>query len=239
MKREMNARFIASALLAFVLSAFVAGKAGAATIDDWNTPQMLSTPPEMVEEVVSGSVIIGGYRGSILSAASDTDANSLSISDGRLTFTVDAAAANNVFATTIWAGPPPGEGLGGVDVTDGGVAKGFLLEVPEAEGSDTRLDFEVRDATENGGAFAIVIPDVAQDFRIFLPFSEFIGANQPVAVDMTQVDHVMLQMEATPGSRIVLGPIRTAVPEPTSIGLWALVGLAGLLAPHAARLAGR
>jgi hypothetical protein len=221
-----------SCLVLIHLSALIgSGNARAAIIDDWRTAQQLATPPQTVEGVVSGPGIIGGFRASSLLAAG-ADASSLSIGNGTLAFTVDPAASGNVFLSVTWDGMPPGVGLGGVDVTDDGRADGFVLEVLHAEG-DIQFALVVEDTTLEVGNVLGIIPDGARNLRLFLPFSEFIGQGQPVRIDMTRVNEVRLQLGVPPGGEILLGPIQTphataAVPEPASVCLWALLGVAGI-----------
>jgi hypothetical protein len=204
--------------------------ARAAIIDNWQTAQQLATPPPTVGGVVSGPGIIGAFRASSLLGLG-SDASSLSIGNGTLTFGVDAMAAHNVFLNVTWNGRPPGVGLGGVDVTDGGTATGFLLPVHEVRGGAIRYALVVADTSQIVGNVLGVIPDGARDLDLFLPFSEFIGQSQPVLVDMTRVDKVQLQLEVPPGARIVLGAIETPgaaaqVPEPAGVCLWAVAGIA-------------
>ncbi|HJZ58995.1 MAG TPA: hypothetical protein VKE74_28890, partial [Gemmataceae bacterium] len=204
--------------------------ARATIIDSWQTPQQLATPPQMVEQVVSGPAMIGGFRGSNILAGAATSVSSLSIENGTLTFAVDASGSNDVFLFVTWNGRPPGVGLGGVDVTEGGRARGFSLDVLQADG-DIRYALVVADTSPRVGNVLGVIPDGARNLSLFLPFSEFIGQTQPVRIDMTRVDKVQLQLQVSPGGRIVLGPIQTpapaVVPEPATVCLWALLGVAG------------
>lgn len=217
-------------VLSYVPALIVFGgssSAQAAIIDTWQTAQQLATPPSMVQQVVSGPGIIGGFRASTLLAGAATEISSLSISNGTLTFSVDPAATNNAFLSVTWAGMPPGLGLGGVDVTDGGMAAGFLLPVIMADAELIQYALVVADTTPRVGNVLGVIPDGTQNLSLFLPFSEFIGQSQPVLIDMTRVNSIQLQLEVSPGGRIILGPIQTVVPEPASMCLWALLGVAG------------
>jgi hypothetical protein len=205
--------------------------ARAAIIDSWQTPQQLATPPQNVQQVVSGPGIIGGSRGSDLFASGTSAGSSLTTGNGALSFAVDTAAPANGFLTVTWDGPPPGHGLGGVDVTDGGQATGFSVDVLQTTG-DIRYAFLVADTRPVIGTAFGIIPGGSHDLHVFLPFSEFIGQSQPVLVDMTRVNKLQLQLEVPPGGEIVLGPIQTpvplTVPEPTTLYLWGLVGLVGV-----------
>jgi hypothetical protein len=196
-------------------------------IDDWQTAQQLATPPAAVGQVAGGPGVLGGFRGSSL-LAGPGDVTSLVVANGVLTFAVDPAASGNAFLTVTWDGPPPGTGLGGVDVTGGGAATGFSLGVIAADGDVVRYSLSVADTVPLIGTVFGVLPDGTRGQALAVPFSLFIAASEPVRIDMTRVDKIQLQFEVSPGGRVVLGPLQApaAVPGPAGAGVWAVVGVA-------------
>lgn len=203
--------------------------ARAGLIDAWLTPQHLATPPHAVAQTVSGPDVLGGYRGSSLLAIG-SDASSLTIGGGTLTFAVDPAAAHNVFLTVIWDGPPPGTGLGGADLTDGGRATAFVLPVLEVTGATARYALVVADTSPRVGNVLGVLPDGTHDLALVLPFSLFISQFDPVHIDMARVARVELQLEVAPGGSVVLGPLQVpVVPEPAGLSLLAATLVAAAL----------
>lgn len=132
-------------------------------------------------------------------------------------------------STVLW--DAAGGGLGGVDLTEGGVSDHFALEVRSRDAGDLSLAVTV---TDTHGATAQVNHDAFSTGTLWTPFAEFAG------VDLTRVERIALQVTAGAAVDLSLDHFATAsgipdlapaaVPLPPSVALLsaALALLAGV-----------
>jgi hypothetical protein len=113
-----------------------------------------------------------------------------------------------------------GNGLGGVDITLGGLVDRLLVDVLSG---DAGFKFEI---TDTGGDTA-TFEQLLNGAELLAPLlSSFTNAG---AVDFTMVDKLKLSLNSVPDSDATITFIAVGVPEPSSIGLLGLgaIGLIG------------
>ena len=116
----------------------------------------------------------------------------------------------------------------GGDITDGGASTGFLFTIAFA---DAPVDYEIEvednflDIDTVSGTFPTGIAGGGDEQDVFIPFSALSGDG----ADLTGVR--ILSLKLTPnngvkGADLTISDFRTGVPEPSSLALLALGGLA-------------
>ena len=112
-----------------------------------------------------------------------------------------------------------GNGLGGVDITLGGLVDRLLVDVL---GGDAGFKFEI---TDTGGDTA-TFEQLLNGTELLAPLlSSFTNAG---AVDFTMVDKLKLSLNSVPDSDATITFIAVGVPEPSSIALLGM-GVFGLI----------
>jgi hypothetical protein len=140
------------------------------------------------------------------------------VSDGVLG--IANGPATNSIITVLWNGAD-GNGLDGVDLTDGGSASGFFLVFPSAN------DLEVRIDVSGGGGLSSVFAEGSYGGEVSFAFADFTGT-----ADFTRVDSVQMVLSSTVAWDAQIDLVETRsevapVPLPPSLVLLGL-GLAGL-----------
>ncbi|MFK7789596.1 MAG: PEP-CTERM sorting domain-containing protein [Phycisphaeraceae bacterium] len=117
---------------------------------------------------------------------------------------------------------------GGADLTDGGSSTGFLFTIAFAD-APVDYEIEVRDGISSVssffGTFPTGITGNGDEQVVYIPFSSFVGGG----ADLTDVNEVIIFL--TPnndllGADLSISSFSTGVPEPSSLALLALGGLA-------------
>ena len=200
-------------------------------IDDFETgPGMVDVDNPGPTNFVAAGAIGGSRTLQVLPGASGTE---LEVQSGVLGHSQSALGTGGSSKTTWDAN---GLGLGGVDLTDGGVDDAIMFEILSIDVGDVDVTFMVQD-TAGGSASVTSVGLVAGSETV--PYTDFVGA-----VDFTDIDVIMLQIDAVGTSDLLLDllatadtitpppPPTTGVPEPVSATL-GLMGLGALA--HATR----
>jgi hypothetical protein len=167
------------------------------------------------------SEVIGGERELSLTVNSNTGSQlaSLNVSDGLLNFNNGTGVDSTAMVT--WDGIASG-GLGGEDVTNGGLSFAIVVNVVAADlGGMIRLDIE-----DTGAGSAFVTQAIGPGAGAFvLPFASFAGVN------FGALDLVKLTITGPDALDVSIDFIETSqVPEPSTMLLsgLALLALGGL-----------
>ena len=214
----------------------IAGGAQAIMIDDFDIgPGMVDSDlsPGPTNFAAVGSAIGGSRTLEILGFPGDGNPTSegaeleVSVPPGQLGHSQDAFAPGGRSKVTWDAN---GGGLGGEDLTDGGLANGIMVDLISIDVGMVDVTLMVEDTV--GGASSLVLSPLAAGPNSFF-FADFIGD-----ADFSDADVIMLQIDAEATSDLVLdlletidvppppGP-REGIPEPISSTL-ALMGLSTL-----------
>ena len=171
--------------------------------------------------------IIGGTRTLSIPGSEPVDGGNLSFSanefdSGELRFSLGAGASGSAVIT--W--DADGAGLNGLDLSDGGPSTFITFNILAIDQGFVELRMTVEDTVGSTG-FLEILNAVAgiQQFT----FDDFSGS-----VDFTMANLISLEITGTDASDLSMGEIFTSgpldavpvVPEPGSVGLIALAGLA-------------
>lgn len=201
-------------------------------IDDFGTTQITSATPLATNDSSSmaGSNIIGGDREVVIELLSGTADAKLRVNpyglDSVLQF--DQSAGVLAEATITWDGQRTStrDGLGSIDLTNGGFNTGFELRLGiDVAGANDTFSLRIFDASLAGYSEAVLPFPVTNGTAIvstIVPFAAFVGDVSPSEVDAIQLllgghnPSVDLQLEYIG----ILGPhvnnIAVAIPEPAS-----------------------
>jgi hypothetical protein len=170
---------------------------------------------------LSATEVLGTERELSLTVNSNTGSQlaSLNVTDGLLNFNNGTGVDSTAMVT--WDGIASG-GLGGVDITNGGLSFAIVVNVVAADlGGMIRLDIE-----DTGAGSAFVTQAIGPGAGAFvLPFASFVG------VDFGALDLVKLTITGPDALDVSINFIETSqVPEPSTMLLsgLALLALGGL-----------
>jgi hypothetical protein len=218
-------------------------------IDDFKDQQRIVAHPIAsvgASNLTSGTVL-GGQRDLHIeylggSAEAVLHANPFGMND---VLEFNQSAGVTAIATVTWDGidgdmsiTPSGGGLGGIDLTEGGLSQGFAFSLGvDAAGAGENLTMRVFSGVDVS-AVNIVLPvtnGTATTFQI-VPFDAFVGD-----ADFTSIDAIQLELggnnpsiDAQIGPLSLIGPtvtnIPVTIPEPSGclIGLFAVVWFSGI-----------
>lgn len=239
-------------ILAAIASAavFTAAPASAIIIDSFNNGPVDITANQatpQVQNVVDAAGIIGGQRESSVIYYNPT-----STAPDNVRLRVDFADQNNFshsqdagvagLSIFVYDGPDGDPtsidygGLGGIDLTEGGLADRFIFTVLFADQSVNQvLDLRVyTDATHYSDLFKNFAAPINSPTQISFLFSDFtVGDGAAGAADFTNIGAILLAIDGRfePALDVRLDELRTLViPEPATMSLLALglTAVAGL-----------
>ncbi len=189
----------------------LANSAQALLIDSFDAdPDAVSTGTPGPSNTASAAAIGGSRTLEILGFPGDLDPTSLGADlevaapPGVLAHSQDALAPGGRSKVT-W--DDNGNGLGGLDLTDGGLANGLMVDLIAIDIGDVDVTFMVEDTA--GGSAQLLLAGLAAGTNQFL-FSDFVGA-----VNFESVQNVMLTIDADARSDLVLDLIETVDVPPT------------------------
>lgn len=187
------------------------------------SPQVVASPSGLLpsNDTSVAASALGGFRQLTAAGGTGTLGTIGKVEDGALAYANSPSSAGSL--SVIY--DANGAGLDGVDLTDGGTATGILFSILYAD-LPTQYTITV---TGSGvgpltGTFpsGILEPADAQD--VYIDFAAFGGGN------FTNVSAIQFDFEPATtgiaGNDLILDSITTGVPEPSSIALLALGGLA-------------
>ena len=158
------------------LSAF--GTASAVTIDDFSEDQaiLFQGPVGTTGSTQAGAGMVGGERDIEIEVTGASSFHSASVGTGLL----NHAQGPSTFGTTTvtWDGVDGDEttldatGLGGVDLTDGGIHNAIAISLFFAD-SNAVMDFNVYTDGANASTLQLALPGGANNELLILPFSDF------------------------------------------------------------------
>lgn len=201
----------------------MAPSASALLIDDFSVEQLVAD--DAVAGVDSANSVLGGMLGGERDMQAVNGTGSLGttgVSDGVLNFSnsptsqgtlyVDYDGGDNSSVQDL-------DGLGGIDLTDGGTSDGFIFTLLF---SDFAVDYfiAVVDMDGDQAFLTVALPTgVNSAVDIFTPFADFTGSPNPV--DFNNIGIVILEFRAQAlAADITIDNFRTGVvPEPTSVAL--------------------
>ncbi len=239
-----------AAAAALAIAAFGPAPASAIIIDSFDHGPVdisanLATP--LVQSVVDAPGIIGGQRETTVeyynptSTAPDNVRLRVDFADqNNFSHSQDAGVAGiSTFTYDGMDGDPNSidySGLGGVDLTEGGLADRFIFTVIFADQSVSEvLGLRVyTDATHYSERFVSFATPINSPSQINLLFSDFnVGAGAAGAADLTNIGAIILAIDGRfeNGLDVRLDMLETLViPEPATISLFALgiTAVAGL-----------
>ncbi len=239
----MQQRLISSAVnvLVFVVAISIsASSAQALIIDTFETPQSLMAASFMTSDSSSvvGADILGDERDAVVTWISGpvfAELDIVSGGGGLLSFSLGAKTMGSTSLT--WDGNDSNAsgddftGLGGVDLTDGGTANAFEVDVLF---DDLAVDVVITVLTDATKASAATIPlpggiTSSTDFSaLFASFTPTIGGG----ADFTDVGMIRVEVAAAlAATDVLIDSIRTVdIPEPSTMLLasFALVGLVAM-----------
>lgn len=177
--------YLAATAATIVLGGTAFG-ASAATIvlDPFTTEQNASTPNATSSEIEAPFAIGGQREFSVTSSSNRPSATQLSTSDGYLDFNNAARATGTGIIT--WNGIG-NIGLGGFDLTSGGVNDAVFLDVIFAD-ANVNLAFEVTDTSGATSSFDYLISEVLEG-QLGFAYDDFDGN-----ADFTSIDSISLAL---------------------------------------------
>jgi hypothetical protein len=213
-------------------------------IDDFVTKQtsLATASAPANSSTATAPEAIGGERDMQVALISGRTALSLNINpfDGELLIH-DSGAQVRGYSLTVWDGMDMDPisldptGLGGVDLTDGGLNDRIRLSQVTADltGSISMTVYDAGDASGNSWSQAVFsLPGgVFTSTDIDIPFTDFTNVGAGGAASFSNVGAISMRIEnTTTGSLDVEMASVVAVPEPATC-LLATLGLVGLLVP--------
>ncbi len=222
-------------ILCLVLVLLLApGGASALILDTFNTNQDFSAAPGFtVYNIVDDSAdpyIMGSERD--VSATANGGASSLLVASdagGSGTFSVNAPSSQLWSVTIQWDGLDNSfsldpTGLGGVDLTSGGVDDHFGMWILESDHPDLSVTMEVYTSAAQWSSYSTTaansIFSPGQEFLI--PYNSFVNAGGSGGADFTNVGAILLTMTSSNEAHDVqldFFQTTTAVPEPATMFL--------------------
>jgi hypothetical protein len=209
-----------------------AGSFQALIIDTFNdTEQAISgvggAVPPVISSTVAATEAVGGFRtlelvevlgpGGTLSSSLVVDAGGVT---DFLSYSNDSSTSSD--AHVIW--DANGTGLGGVDLTDGGLSSYLSLEILDIDFGGIDMEFDITDTSANTAS--IMIDDAAIGIHqvVFSDFTNFGGT------DFEMIDSITLHLHGAQAKDLDLDFVFTSgeitpIPEPSTI---ILLGLGGL-----------
>jgi len=192
-------------LLASVLSLFSSPLVHAAlVIDTFDTPMGTTVVPHGFFMGVAGGPApeaIGGHRLLVAQRTVDNGTVAFNVAAGELSLAVSPNEEG--VGSVTWGSNDP-NGLGLVDLTQGGTNQGFLFSMSTGA---TKLEMMV----ESGGVTrTAVIPNPVGPL-VFLPFASF-----PAGADFTMVKRLDFFLTAANGGSATVDFIQAGIPEPAT-----------------------
>lgn len=223
-----------SQFLAAAVAAVLAWNAQATVIDQFVAQQSIAitqAAPRTASDVIDDMTALGGWRNLWVSKSSGgpgyANATFVEVNiDGNETFQVSNGNNTDSTVRIDWNGA--GAGLGGVDITEAGMAQGFLIHILFADLGAT-FRFDAWSAAGSSSATALVAAGVTSPVNLYVPFSDFVGA-----ADFQHLTALRLTLDGPKAWQLTFDAILTAPPpalpdEAPEPALLALLGL-GVLA---------
>lgn len=205
--------------LALGLALLGVSAAGAVVvIDDFSTNQAtISDPPGGASQVATGGAdILGQYRDLEVKRLVGVGPVSIAVAGGVASLTVtDTTPDSNGLALLTWDGNDGAttldpDGLGGVDLTSGGIDQGLLLTVASAS-AGIGLRLEIFTDAGNASQAMRVLPAIAAPTQIFVGHSEFLPT-LGAGADFSDVGAVRLTIYGGDGDQLDIDRIATGAP---------------------------
>lgn len=223
--------------LAAILIGCSVSDASALPIDSFDTAQIVQAPPDStVSDQVSGAGIAGMERDVVAFAPRGFGATDLEIDlfgSGVLSY---SQGWSNAYALLTWDGADDSVildplGLGGLDLTDGGLADAFEVDVTFVD-SDVLLLVTVHSDAIDSSQATLMIPAGSPPSIFSLVFADFTTLGGSGA-RFDDVGAIEIRIDGPMGTDLQLESISTAastpVPEPQTFCLMA-AGLIALIA---------
>lgn len=225
--------------------AMVAGSAQAIIIDTFNDTTTSLVPPFFGPNSGLGPVttassnpgneMVGDFRTMSITAFSNANGQGLTFeADGgntpnELAFSANAGVSGS--GAVLWGGANGTGGLGGVDITDGGINDALQLDFTGIDQGGVTLTFSITDGDGDVATRALTA-NIGQNAFLFNSFTN-IGA-----VNLMDVDFLELSIDVSVASDMTLDLVQTRqgeIPDPNDAPLPATLVLLGLGAVAAAR----
>jgi MYXO-CTERM domain-containing protein len=229
--------------LAAVLVAGLAplGASGEVSIDTFATPQIVEITfegPDAAQGLVTAPEALGGERDvQLLRTAGGGTIQFQTGVPGDDLLDCSAGAETEGSCLVLWDGPDGAlvldpDGLGGIDLTEGGANDGVGLAVR----ADQPATVEIQVVRALDGSFVSAVLDLpggdSDLVERFVPISAF-GPGDPAAV-FADAGAISMLVSGEPGFDVLLDDLRVTVPEPSGAAGAALAAL-GVLAARARR----
>lgn len=232
----MIRRFLPFAVVVAALAPLSAW--GEVSIDTFSTPQAVEAPlggPDSALSVVAAPEAIGGERDVQVLRLSGGAAMQFQTGFGGQELLSCSAGAGTVGGSclVLWDGPDgvfplDPDGLGGIDLTEGGANDAVALAVR----ADQAVSFEIQVTRASDASFVsatLELPGGDLDFEErFVPFAAF-GPADPAPI-FSDVGAITMLIAGAPAFDVLVDDVRVTVPEPGAAGGALVVPVLAVLA---------
>lgn len=207
------------------LLATSASQAAVIVIDDFNTgAQTVAASVVPISNTVAANGAIGGFRNTAITFANFTGGSTVRANDGPAANTYSHSNDAGFLSNSKVTWDANGAGLGGSDLTDGGLNDALQIDINAIDQGNVALEFLVKDTGNVESSLTLTGLGVGQHAFFFTAFSG--------NADFGNVDNIMLRVVTGDASDVVLDLVQTrsgliTVPAPATIALFGL-GLLGL-----------
>ncbi len=220
---------------ALALVGLFSSTARAFLIDDFDSFQSVyitTAAPASQQSVLADAAVLGGWRGLYVNKTTGGTGFTNAVAaesngDGLNTFQVSNGTHSDSTVILTWDGN--GAGLGGIDITDAGAAKGVFIKLLVTDMPNASLKFDVF-SSSGASSSSILVTQVVSGVNLYAPFSGFVGT-----ANFSQITSFKLTLDGVTSWDAAFDTIHTGpapitttsadLPEPAPLALLGL-GLA-------------